>query len=116
MFPSFGPTSPDPGAFPDYFLKPRKHVDSSLNYADYSPPDVQQLVLRGIATRDPAKRLQIYGQILRRVATDVPYVPLFVIDFNYVIASNFSWPGFTNALSAYEGGAWALGVKASPRG
>ncbi len=51
------------------------------------PASIDELLARGLAKSKPAIRLAIYGQILRMVATDVPYVPLFNFD-SYIAVSN----------------------------
>ena len=46
------------------------------NYADYVL-QCRQALTAWLATSDPAKRFAIYSAILRREATDEPYVPVF---------------------------------------
>jgi peptide/nickel transport system substrate-binding protein len=84
---------------------------SLYNFADYKPPAVDKLLAAAIATNDPAKRFVAYSKLLKLLATDVPYVPLFVTDVSYAISKNFSWPDFNPFI--YSDQIWALGIKAT---
>ena len=79
--------------------------------ANYDPPAIDSLINQGTATQDPAKRLTIYGQMLKMLATDVPYVPIYIENYNAALASKFTWPGY-NVYTQW--GAWELHIK--PRG
>ena len=78
---------PDPSEQPGYLLGNANAKSGGINWADYTPASVDELLARGLAKSKPAIRLAIYGQILRMVATDVPYVPLFNFD-SYIVVSN----------------------------
>lgn len=65
---------PDPAA-PLVTLLARKSFPPGLNSAKYD--GVEDLLKAVSSEMDPAKRKEIYASILRKVATDVPVVPLY---------------------------------------
>ena len=73
-------------------LDPREqeHCQCQWNMADDDPAGLDGLIAAGIATNDVAKRLSIYGDIMREVAADLPYVPLFVPDENVAVSNSFT--------------------------
>ncbi len=78
--------------------------------AAYNPAGMDDLITAGISTNDVAKRLSIYGEIMRMVATDVPYVPLFVPDENVAVSTNFTIAkGLNIAFPYYQ--AWELYIR-----
>ncbi len=109
MFTTIGGQSPDPGGIPGYLLG-SNNVASGLNFADYTPPVVDKLLTSGLETSNPAQRLDIYGQIVKAVATDVPYVPLYLTTSELALSPKFRWPGFDEVAFDNE---WALNIKPS---
>jgi peptide/nickel transport system substrate-binding protein len=104
--------NPDPNAYPSQILG-AKNVPAGFNTAAYAPPAFDKLLAQGITTQSPAKRLAIYAKVLRQLATDVPYIPLYQTDSNLAIAKKFSWPAWAGYnLSGVLPSDWALGVKA----
>jgi ABC-type transport system substrate-binding protein len=71
---------------------------------------VDQLLDAGLATSDAAKRFAIYSQIVRRMATDEPYVPLFLVDSAIAVSNKFAVPGFNEW---FVWGDYALDIKPS---
>lgn len=65
---------PDPSA-PLLTLYARKSFPPGLNSARYD--GLEDLLKRVSAEIDPAKRKQIYAQILNKAATDLPLIPLY---------------------------------------
>ena len=63
---------------------------------------------RDTPTQDPAQRLAIYGQMLKTLATDLPYVPLYIQDYNVALSGNFRWPSY-NVYTQW--GAWELNIR-----
>ncbi len=90
FFVAFGCTIPDAAAMPDFFLGTKNLQNGEYNTAVYNPPEVNSLVNQGDATTDPRQRFQIYSKLLRVLATDVPYVPLFNEDYSIALANNFT--------------------------
>jgi peptide/nickel transport system substrate-binding protein len=101
-----GCISPDPGFY--MFMLGKQNSETGYNTAGYGPPAVDGLIAEAAAEEDDAKRLALYGQILERVGTDVPYVPLFVNDAVIAISDAFSWPGYSQM---YYNRSWGLDVK-----
>jgi peptide/nickel transport system substrate-binding protein len=111
-FSTWGCLSPDPSYYPGLILGSNNLRAGLYNYADYAPPAVDTLIADARASTNPAKRLAVYGQLLKRIAADVPYVPLFVQDANLGISSKFRWPGYIASFYSV-GKTWALNIKAA---
>lgn len=110
---TFNIPSPDPGAYPSWMLGTRNAAYGGWNWANYDPPAMAPLLVEGIQTVDPKKRLAIYAKVLDMVATDVPYVPLFISDYNVALSPKFTYPSFNFNYLRTE---WALGVKPTSAG
>jgi ABC-type transport system substrate-binding protein len=80
-----------------------------FNLAGYAPAAVDKLVAAGLATTKPAQRFAIYSKLLQRVATDVPYVPLYVDDYTIAVDNGFVVPAFNQPAFQFDD--WALQVK-----
>lgn len=99
-------TSGDCGLDPNYW---NQYLGSNVfNIANYAPPEVNRLLAAGTATSDPTRRLSIYAQLLQRLGTDVPYVPLLTQDASFA-SGKLTWPGY-NLYWFYR--AWALDLRA----
>jgi peptide/nickel transport system substrate-binding protein len=96
LYAQFGAVSPDPSVFPSYCLGSA----ATLNVAHYVNKSISTLLADGLATSSPARRLAIYEQVLKQVATDVPYVVLFspnaftALSSKYTLPPFFVYPGF----------------------
>jgi peptide/nickel transport system substrate-binding protein len=102
-----GCTLPDP-SFYMYLLGEANTHSGGWNTANYAPPEVDRLITAGIATQSPARRLAVYGSILKRLGVDVPYIPLFSPDADLAISSKFGWPTYSaNAFNT----PWALEIR-----
>ncbi|MEV6984748.1 ABC transporter substrate-binding protein [Sphaerisporangium sp. NPDC051017] len=101
LFISTGGCAPDP-SWGNNFIGDRR-----LNLANYHPAEVDTLIADGLATTDPAKRLQIYIQILDKLATDLPYIPLFREGTSYA-SNNFEWVNFGDFWAHT---CWPLNIK-----
>jgi peptide/nickel transport system substrate-binding protein len=53
-------------------------TDASTNTANYSNPEVDELINAGIASTDQAERTEIYQEIQRILLEDLPWVNLFI--------------------------------------
>jgi peptide/nickel transport system substrate-binding protein len=101
---AFYAASPDPSIFPSYLLGDA----STYNMSRYAPKSIDTLMESGLADSSPAQRLSDYGQLLRNVATDVPYVVLFA-GHNYTeLSAKYTLPPFT-VYPAFS--SWALNLK-----
>jgi ABC-type oligopeptide transport system substrate-binding subunit len=67
---------------------------AQFNLAAYEPTDVNKLISAGLAASSAAERFPIYSELLRHLAEDVPYVPLYVDDYSVAIDRKFTIPAF----------------------
>ncbi|PJI84674.1 peptide/nickel transport system substrate-binding protein [Yoonia maricola] len=63
----------DPGSVLGFLLA----SDGGSNAGRYANPDMDQLLVQGQTTFEPAKRAAIYDEIQQIIATDVPLMPVF---------------------------------------
>lgn len=94
QFSTFNNLSPDIGAMPRVTLSSSATAVGKNNFADYVNPQVDELVLAGDATTDPAEQFAIYSDILRIIAEDVPYVPIYAGNKSVALADGFEWSTF----------------------
>ncbi|MFD5224224.1 ABC transporter substrate-binding protein [Microbacterium sp. NPDC058342] len=94
----FNNNTPDAGGMPRLALDSAATDVGQNNFADYVNPEVDALIKKADATVDPAERFAAYSDLLRIVADDMPYVPLFAGDINIALSDGFEWPEF-NAYS-----------------
>ena len=106
MYTSLGAVSPDPSILPSYMVGSA----ATYNTAHYAPAAANSLLTQGVATSDGAQRLAIYGQLLKQVDTDVPYVPLFSAYNFTALSSKYALPPFPDYAAFFS---WALGIKAA---
>jgi peptide/nickel transport system substrate-binding protein len=104
--------NPDPNAYPSQLLY-AKNIPGGFNTSAYAPPDFDNLLRLGVATLAPSKRLAVYGQVLKRLATDVPMVPLYLTHSSLAISSKFTWPTWAGYnMAGVLPSDWAIQVKA----
>lgn len=82
-FSETGACTPDPSWNDIWLGSAPEGGPSTLNFANYTPPRIDELQDEGLATLDPSERLDIYTEILDMVGTDVPYVPLYTEGATY---------------------------------
>jgi ABC-type transport system substrate-binding protein len=70
---------------------------------------VDALVKQGIATTKPATRFGVYSALLRRLATDVPYVPLYDMEIGIALSKKFTFSSFS--YDTLNTGAYALNIR-----
>jgi peptide/nickel transport system substrate-binding protein len=85
----------------EIFADPSAHASAMItspefNTSGWTTPALNSLVSEGLATADNSKRLAIYGNIMKTIANEVSYVPLFVVDYNVALRSGFA---ITNKFS-----------------
>jgi peptide/nickel transport system substrate-binding protein len=108
MFSTLYAASPDPSIHANYLYGSRDGGPTEYNFANYTSPEIEQLIKEGMATSDQAERLAIYGELLTKAATEVPYVPLYkphdfsVVSDEYTLKKPILWPAFY---------AWALDIE-----
>jgi ABC-type transport system substrate-binding protein len=108
LYATMNVTNPDPDSFPSALLGSVNIADGGYDWANYDPPVIDTLIKAGETTQDSARRLAIYGQMLKTLATDLPYVPLYIQDYNVALSSNFTWPNY-NVYTQW--GDWELHIK-----
>ena len=106
MYGGLGAVSPDPSILPSYMVG----TAATYNVARYTPAWSTPLLASGLATSDPARRMSIYGQLLKQVDTDVPYVPLFSSYSFVALSSKYTLPPFPDYAAFFS---WALNLKRS---
>lgn len=101
----------DPGVAFGYALGSANATEGNWNATNWSTPAVDELVARGLRESDPAKRLDIYRELLEEYGEGVPWVPLYSPDDAVALASGLTWPGFDSLSFSYRG-PWPLAIKA----
>jgi peptide/nickel transport system substrate-binding protein len=102
-----GCQSPDP-SFYTYLIDNVDMQKGGYDGANYNPPAVQKLIDAGVSTSNPAKRFATYSALLRQVAADEPYVPLFQEDVIVALKPNLLYPTYNATFNCRV---WALEVK-----
>jgi peptide/nickel transport system substrate-binding protein len=105
-----GCNSPDP-SFNMLYLGTKNLRTGSFNVANYAPPELDTLIDQGTSTADPAKRLVIYGKILRKLALDVPIISLWAQDYPAALSSRFTWPTYSKNSAPLYSRVWPLEIK-----
>jgi peptide/nickel transport system substrate-binding protein len=80
------------------------------NLADYNSPAVNTLLTEADSIGNKAERLALYGQALKIVASDVPYVMLYTHASDLALSPKFKWPGFNEYFYTSP---WALSIRPS---
>jgi peptide/nickel transport system substrate-binding protein len=104
-----GCVSPDASGY-DAYLGSANLKQGEYNYADYAPQDVDKLLAAGLATSNPSTRFPVYSKLLQRLATDVPYVPLFLLDYSIALSKKFTVPAFNQPGFQFDD--YALQIRA----
>jgi peptide/nickel transport system substrate-binding protein len=89
------------GGFPDPARDVGRMVDGSYasasggnNLAGYNSPQVNSLLAKADSISDKAQRFALYGQALKIVGSDVPYVMLYTHTDDLALSSKFIWPNY----------------------
>jgi peptide/nickel transport system substrate-binding protein len=91
-----GCIGPDPAGCIAYELGGKGGKPIIYNFANYDPPGIDTLMQQGIGTLNPAKRFAVYAQILKRLSTDVPYVPIELPPYSMTLSKKFTWPSLSS--------------------
>jgi peptide/nickel transport system substrate-binding protein len=97
-----GCTNPDVSGY-DFLI-------TTGNISGYDPAAFEQLLNAGVATSVPGRRLAIFAQVLKELASEVPVVPLYLTDFSIALSSNFTGP---DSFWQVDFGPFALDLKAA---
>jgi peptide/nickel transport system substrate-binding protein len=107
-FYAYGCENPDVSGYIAGYLGSSNLQPGEFNTAGYAPAEVNTLLSAGIATSNPASRFAVYSRLLQQLASDVPYIPLYVQDQSIALSSRFTFSG----LSFYSLlGPYALNIK-----
>jgi peptide/nickel transport system substrate-binding protein len=101
--------NPDVAFLPNLLLPSKDARAGALNLANYKNATVDSLLQQGKQVSNPAKRLAIYGKLLRQLAIDVPYLAVYSPTQNFALTSKFGWKDATGFWFGTSG--WLLGVK-----
>ena len=104
-FTTFNVGSPDPSGYPSYILGSTNLPSGGWDWANWNPPGMDKLLAESVGTTNPSTRLAVYGQILTQVAQQVPYIAIFMQDYNMALSSKYSWPEFNQNFNRT---AWEL--------
>lgn len=108
LYATFNLSSADPSAYPAFILGANNVPKGGYNWANYDPPQIDTLIKAGVTTEDPAKRLAVFAKMLKILAADEPYVPLYNEDYNVALSSAFTWTGFNVYTQQAD---WELNIK-----
>jgi peptide/nickel transport system substrate-binding protein len=98
----------DPSDVPGAILGSKNAAANHFNYANWGPADVDGLLKDSISTIAPKKRLAVYGQILKRVSADLPYLAIGNATENLALSPRFRWTNFHPYL---RWNTWAIDIK-----
>jgi peptide/nickel transport system substrate-binding protein len=105
------------GGYPDPAQDAQDMVDGVYatasggnNLASYNSPQVNALLTKADSTQDKAQRFALYGQVLKIVANDVPYVMLYTHTDDLALSPKFTWPGYNSYSYTFP---WALDIRPS---
>jgi peptide/nickel transport system substrate-binding protein len=107
VFTPSGCNSPDP-SFYAFVLGKKNLAAGGFNVANYDPPGLDAQITAGTATTSNAKRFAVYSSLLKRLASDVPYVPILVQDGNLGTNGKYRWSTFD---ANWYNRVWPLEIK-----
>jgi ABC-type transport system substrate-binding protein len=108
-----GCNTPDVSGY-DWLIGRANLAEGQYNAADWDPPESDTLISAGLDASTPAERFADYSKLLHLMATDVPYIPLFLHDYCIALSSKYTFTGY-NQFSINSGLPYALSIRpASP--
>lgn len=103
-----GEDYPDPLNIALYLL-PSDHARKGFfNESNYKNPEVDRLLQKNVTSLDPGERAETMGQVMRIVATDLPYVPIWTRHDSVALRDEFVYERFTPFANMQT---WANRVK-----
>jgi peptide/nickel transport system substrate-binding protein len=100
---------PDPEDVMVFILASSEIGPYGTNAARYRNPEVDKLLQEEIEALNPTRRLHLIGKLLKIVATEAPYVPLYTRDLQCTLSNRYVLPTFSTWTP--EMLPWALDVK-----
>jgi peptide/nickel transport system substrate-binding protein len=107
---SGGCIDPDVSGY-DFYLGSSNTQAGEWNEADWAPPAVDSMLTQGTTNDNPAVRFQAFSGIVKQMAADVPYVPLYLHEVSIALSSKFTDPGYNYWY--FLDNDYALGIKAA---
>jgi peptide/nickel transport system substrate-binding protein len=84
--------SPYPGAVPEFFVYGKNVAQGKANTADYTNPKADALIEAGKETTSRAKQFEIYSELVKILARDEPYLPLYAGNSAIAFSQKLSYP------------------------
>jgi peptide/nickel transport system substrate-binding protein len=84
--------SPYPGAVPEFFVYGKNVAQGKANTADYTNPKADALIEAGKETMSRAKQFEIYSKLVKILANDEPYLPLYAGNGAIAFSPKFIYP------------------------
>jgi len=72
---------------PDNFLRPLFATDSTVNFGDYTNPEIDYLIKDAASMIDDVERAQLYQKIEKNIMLEHPVIPLFYLSIDRVYHS-----------------------------
>lgn len=84
--------SPDPGAVPDFYVHSKNTASGKANHANYSNQRADALIDEAAKTTSDTRRFALFSELLRILARDEPYIPLYNLKGGLAFSSKFTYP------------------------
>ena len=88
-----GCTTPDASGY-NFYLGSANTRSGNWNEADWAPAPVDRALTEGTSTYDSAARFAAFSTVVTQMASDVPYIPLYLNNFTIALSSKYSDPAF----------------------
>jgi peptide/nickel transport system substrate-binding protein len=105
-----GAQNADPGNLPGQMLGAKNAGPGGLNFANYTAPGLDDLLKEGVETTAPSKRVAVYVKLMKLLAADEPYVPLYRQNQSLALGPHLALPGFGQFEFFTK---WAVHVKST---
>src|SRR5262249_10553704 len=105
-----GCTTPDVSGF-DFYLGSSGLKAGQWNEAAWAPAAVDRWLTQGTSTHNSATRFAAFSNVVRQMAADVPYVPLYLHKVTIALSKKFADPSFNYWFFFNDN--YGLGVKAA---
>ncbi len=107
------PPIPDPAAILGSITSKANTRPQGFNLANWSTPATEQAYTQLTTSLDKATRWQATQTLLTAIATEVPYIPLFVPNTVAVLGGGYSFAKQLTLFDLVVNGTWAFSLKAS---
>jgi peptide/nickel transport system substrate-binding protein len=97
-----GTDYPDPADLMTVLLPSDQARSGYFNEANYKNPEVDRLITQNVESLDENMRIGTLVQVMRIVATDLPYIPLWTRNDSVALSDKFVYEGYT-PWAQYQG-------------